>query len=163
MKKKQSLSSGKLKDEKLKAIKEIANKLFELLETPAEFKIEKDKDGVYRLDIKTEEGGILIGFHGETLQSLKHFLALSLFAKFGEWTAILVDVNGYWKKREEDIQEMAKKVAERVVVTGEPASLPFLTPAERRIVHLIFSSHPQVFSESEGEGRERRIIVKPRA
>lgn len=151
-----------MKDKRAKTIEEILKKLFELLEVPAEFKIERGKDSVYYIDIKTQEGGILIGSHGQTLQSLKRFLTLSLFAKFSEWLPILVDVNGYWKKREEELKEMAKRVAERVVVTGEPVRLSFLNSAERRIVHLILSSHPQVFSESEGRGRERRIVVKPR-
>lgn len=151
-----------MKDKKKKEIKEIVDKFFELLEVPAEFEIEKDKDGAYHVDIKTEEGGILIGSHGQTLQSLKHFLSLCLFAKFGEWTGVLVDVNDYWKKREKELEEIAKRVAEKVVATGEPVALSFLTPAERRIIHLALSSHPKVFSESEGEGRERRVVIKPK-
>ena len=149
-----------MEDKKLKAIKEITDKLFELLEVKVESKIEKDKEETYHVDIKTEEGGILIGFHGEILRSIKHFLTLSLFKKFGEWVSVLVDVNDYWVKREEDLKDLARKTAERVVATGEPVSLPFLTAAERRIIHLTLSSHPQVSSESEGEGKERRVVVR---
>lgn len=151
-----------MEDKKLKAIKEITDKLFELLGVEVESKIEKDKEGTYHVNIKTEEGGILIGFHGEILRSIKHFLTLSLFKKFDEWISVLVDVNDYWVRREKDLEDLAKKAAERVVATGEPVSLPFLTAAERRIIHLALSSHPQVFSESEGEGKERRVMIKPK-
>ncbi|MBL7150441.1 KH domain-containing protein [Candidatus Microgenomates bacterium] len=151
-----------MKDKKTEIIKKILTELFKLLEVEAEFEIEKDKEEVYLVKVKTEEAGILIGSHGQTLQSLKHFLTMALFKKLGEWVNILVDVNDYWQKRKEDLEEMAKRMAERVVVIGEPVNLPLLNPSERRVVHLALSSHPQVVSESEGEGRERRIIIKPK-
>ena len=151
-----------MSDKKTETIKKILTRLFILLEVEAEFEIEKDKEEAYLVKVKTEEAGILIGSHGQTLQSLKHFLTMALFKKSGEWVNILVDVNDYWQKRKEDLEEMAKRTAERVVVIGESVHLPFLNPSERRIVHLALSSHPQVVSESEGEGRERRIVIKPK-
>lgn len=153
----------KVSDKKIKAIEKILGQLFKLLEVSCEMEIKKDKEGLYLVKIKTEEGGILIGSHGTTLQSLKHFLSLALYKEFGEWVNLLLDVNGYWEKREQELKEMARGVAERVVISGEPVSLPFLNSAERRTIHLALSSHPQVFSESEGEGRERRVVIKPRS
>jgi len=150
-----------MKDKKIETINKILKKLFELLEVAVEFEVEKDEEEIYLVKIKTEEAGILIGSHGQTLQSLKRFLALALFKKLGEWVNILVDVNDYWEKREQDLKEMAQRVAERAMATGEPVNLSYLNSAERRIVHLALSSHPQVVSESEGEGRERRIVIKP--
>ncbi|HID06452.1 MAG TPA: hypothetical protein EYP10_04815 [Armatimonadetes bacterium] len=49
-----------------------------------------------------------------------------------------------------------------MVATGEPATLSYLSSAERRIVHLSLASHSQVISQSEGEGRERKLVIKPR-
>ncbi|MBL7159898.1 KH domain-containing protein [Candidatus Microgenomates bacterium] len=152
----------KMKDKKIKTINKILKELFELLEVKIEFEVEKKED-IYLVKIKTEEAGILIGSHGQTLQSLKHFLALALFKKLDEWVNLVVDVNDYWQKREQDLKEIADKTAERAIATGSPTPLPFLNSAERRIIHLALSSHPQVVSESEGEGRERRIVIKPRA
>lgn len=149
-------------DKKSAAIKKNLTELFKLLEVAAEFEIEKDKDGIYWVKIKTEEAGILIGSHGQTLQSLKHFLTLALYKKLGEWVNLLVDVNDYWQKRKQDLEMMAEKAAERVATTGEPAILSYLNSAERRIIHLTLSSHPQVLTESEGEGRERRVVIKPK-
>lgn len=149
-----------MKDKKIKTIEKITSELFKLLDVAVESSVEKDQDEVYQVKIKTEEGGILIGSRGETLRGLKNFLTLALFKKLGEWVAVLVDVNDYWVKREKDLREMAARAAERVVATGEPVDLPFLSAQERRIIHLALASHPQVMTESEGEGRERRVMVK---
>lgn len=151
-----------MEEEKNKVIKKLISELLDLLEIKAEIKIEKDKNGVYHLNLKTKEGGILIGSHGRTLQALKSFLSLALFKKFSSWIPILVDVNNYWEKREKELRDLAKSLAQKVATNGKPVSLPFLTPAERRIVHLALSSHPKVFSESEGEGRERKLVIKPK-
>lgn len=151
-----------MSDKKIKTIEEILKKLLKLLEVPIKYKIEKEEE-TYLVNIEAEEAGILIGSYGETLRSLKHFLTLALFKKFGEWVSVSVDVNDYLKKREQELCQMAKRAAERVVITGEPVTLSYLNSAERRIIHLALSSHSQVCSESEGEGRMRRLIVKPRA
>jgi len=150
-----------MKDKKIEIIKKTLTELFKLLEVTADFEIKKDED-IYLVKIKTEEAGILIGAHGQTLQSLKHFLTLVLFKKLSEWVNLLVDVNDYWQKRKADLEEIAERTAERVVASGDQAYLSFLNPSERRIIHLALSSHPQVVSESEGEGRERRVVIKPR-
>jgi len=155
----------KMTDKKSLAIKKIFTELFKLLEVKADFEIEKqDETGqeIYWLKIKTEEAGLLIGSHGQTLQSLKHFLTLMLYQKFGEWINVLVDVNDYWQKRKKELEEMARRAAERAVIDGQPVLLSYLTSTERRIIHLALASHPQAVSESEGEGRERRVVIKPR-
>lgn len=151
-----------MKDKKIKTIEQTLKKLFKLLEIPIEHTIEKEEE-TYLVKIKAEEAGILIGAHGQTLRSLKHFLTLVLFKEFGEWVNVSVDVNDYLKKREQELGEMAEKAAERVIITGEPVVLSYLNSAERRIIHLALSSHPQVYSESEGEGRERKLVIKPRS
>lgn len=123
----------------------------------------KDEDSnSFRVDIDTDETGLLIGHHGETINSLQLLLGVILYKKFKKWLRVILDVGDYRKKREESIKEMVNRIISEVETTGQPVWLPFLTPLERRTVHIMLEDHKTVTSESVGEGRERRITIKPR-
>lgn len=125
---------------------------------------EKPEDEVsYRITIETLESGLLIGRHGDTLNSLQLLLGVMLFKRTGSWIHVLVDVGNYRKMREESVTAMADRIIAEVERTGQPVPLPFLSPLERRMVHMHLTDHPTVMSESEGEGRDRRLVIKPRA
>lgn len=121
----------------------------------------KDQDH-YRVDIDTAETGLLIGHHGETINSLQLLLGVILYKKHKKWLRVILDVGDYRKKREESIKEMVNRIITEVETTSAPVWLPFLTPLERRTVHIMLADHKTVTSESVGEGRERRITIKPR-
>lgn len=125
---------------------------------------ENPEDGTsYRITIETQESGLLIGRHGDTLNSLQLLLGVMLFKRLGSWIHVLVDVGNYRKMREESVTAMADRIIAEVERTGQPVPLPFLSPLERRMVHMHVTDHPTVISESEGEGRDRRLVIKPRA
>lgn len=125
---------------------------------------EKPEDEIsYRITIETLESGLLIGRHGDTLNSLQLLLGVMLFKRTGSWIHVLVDVGNYRKMREESVTAMADRIIAEVERTGQPVPLPFLSPLERRMVHMHLTDHPTVMSESEGEGRDRRLVIKPRA
>jgi spoIIIJ-associated protein len=120
-------------------------------------------EGGLLITIETQEPGILIGYHGRNLESFQLVLGQMLYKALGVWTRITVSVGDYRERREKQLQELAASAAERVTNTQEPVILSDLTPAERRIVHMALQDHATVISESEGEGRNRRLVVKPRA
>ena len=120
------------------------------------------KDDVYTVNIATEESGILIGHHGKTLESLQILIGIITAKKLGSWVRVVVEVGDYRKRREEQLLQMAQDLAAKVAETGEPLSLPDLSPFERRVVHLSLSEHPAVTTESVGEGRLRTLMVKPK-
>ena len=117
----------------------------------------------YRVTIETAESGLLIGRHGETLNSIQLMLGVMVFKRLGKWARILVDVGNYRKMREESVTAMADRIAAEVEQTGQAVPLPYLSPLERRMVHMHLVAHPTVMSESVGEGRDRRLMIKPRA
>lgn len=74
---------------------------------------------------------------------------------------IFVDINNYKKDREEIIIKFAKAAAKKSSTTKKPIELPAMNSFERRIIHNELSMHPNVTTYSEGEGKNRHVIVKP--
>ncbi len=147
----------------LKTVEKITKELLKRLEVEAKIKISEGEEGVVNIDLQSPDQGILIGYHGRTLTSLQWILSMMVYRQQGEWVRILVDVGDYRQRRQERLQAMALNAAKRVKFSGEAYALPFLTSAERRIIHLALSGDLEVMTESEGEGRDRRVIVKPKA
>lgn len=143
-------------------IKKIVLDLLDKLKVEAKVEVVKEEDDHYEVNIETEETGLLIGHHGETVNSLQLLLGVILFKKTGEWARVIVDVGGYRKMREESIKEMVNRIVTEVETTGQPVQLPSLTPFERRSVHVMLADHKTVVSESSGEGRERRLTIRPK-
>jgi len=75
--------------------------------------------------------------------------------------AVFIDINNYRKEREGLILELARAASRKATATKQEVSLPVMNAYERRLIHLELSSHPDVRTESVGEGRERYIIIKP--
>lgn len=145
--------------------KDIATVLTDLLKAltiEAQVSVVKTDEGHYKADIQTQETGLLIGHHGEVINSLQLLTGVILFKKLKVWVHVVLDVGGYRQMREENIKEMVTRIAAEVESTGQPVILPSLTPLERRIVHLLLTENTKVMSESSGEGRERRVAIKPR-
>ena len=143
------------------AVRTIAEELLADLEIPSSVLVEL-VDGVYQVKIETEESGLLIGFHGETLASLQLILGLVVYKKLGEWTRVVVEVGDYRARREQQLRQMAESYAAQVLATGQPLALPYLPPIERRIIHLALQDRTDVVTESEGEGNQRRVVIKPK-
>jgi spoIIIJ-associated protein len=140
---------------------ELAEELMSLLELEATI-TSVTEDEIIKIQIDTPEPGLLIGFHGETLSGLEKILGLMLEKKTGNWQKITVNVGDYKERREETLKNLALNTAQRVKFSGQPWPLPPLSPSERRFVHMLLGDHPDVVTESEGEGVNRRIMVKPR-
>ncbi len=114
------------------------------------------------LNIKTNESALLIGPNGDTLQSLSVVFKRMLEQRFKEAEkdiSCLVDVNGYRRARLEEIQQGAKMLAERVRSLHSRAELSPMNAYERMIVHATFTEDPDVTTISEGEGKERHVVL----
>lgn len=118
---------------------------------------------IYQVTINTSDPAVLIGYHGDTISSLQLLLAQHLHSQSGEWTSITINVNDYRQRREQALQAMADTVVNRVIATNQPEALPPLPANERRIVHVYLTDHPQVTTESQGEGRFRTVVISPKA
>lgn len=154
---------GKMENKKLNIIKETAERLLKLLQIEATVEVLEDQQsGLVNVQIKTPEQGILIGYHGETLSALQLILGVLSGKRIGEWVKLTVNVGDYRQKREETLQRMALSAAQRAQFSGQPVVLENLSPPERRVIHLALSGHSEVETTSEGEGRERKLVIRPR-
>lgn len=107
-----------------------------------------------------EDIGVLIGHHGETLDALQYLVGLaSNRRKEGNYCRITLDGGSYREKRAETLQELARKIGEKVKRTGRSQMLEPMNPYERRIIHAVVSEIPGIYSKSKGEDPNRRVII----
>ena len=106
---------------------------------------------------------MLIGRRGEHLAHLQYIVNLIANKRLGDYTRVIVDVEAYRTRREESLIALAERVARQVSRSGRPIVLEPMPPNERRVVHMTLREHPEVATESNGEGQDRRITVMPRA
>jgi spoIIIJ-associated protein len=108
-----------------------------------------------------EAMGLLIGRRGETLRSLQFMVNLLVSRKVQKWPQVVVDVGNYRQRRQESLEGLARRMAERVRQSGRPLMLEPMGAYERRIVHLALRADPTVYTESTGEGENRKIVIYP--
>jgi spoIIIJ-associated protein len=114
------------------------------------------------LDISGEDLGILIGRRGNTLASLQFLVNLMMSRRTKARTAFGIDVEGYRRRREDSLNGLALRMADRVKSTGQSITLEPMPPNERRLVHLALVKDPNVITVSIGEGEDRKVAITPR-
>ena len=120
-----------------------------------------DSGDVISVDVATEETGLFIGQKGETIDAIQYLLNIATYKNRPFSKRIVVDSGGYRQRRVEAIQGMAHRTARRALREKRPLSLPPMSPAERRVIHLYLKENPNVTTSSEGEEKNRRVVVKP--
>ena len=111
------------------------------------------------LDIDGENLGLLIGKHGLTLNSLQYLANVVFNRNSEEHTRLLLDVGGYRKRREEALQKLAERLAEKAKGTGRRVILEPMSAQERRIIHKALQDDKQITTYSEGEEPYRKVII----
>lgn len=106
----------------------------------------------------SDSNSILIGRNAETLRSLQYLVSTALRNKDALLTRVNVDIADYKKQREEKIAEKARGWIEEVRATGN-SHIARINAADRRIVHRVASEYSDIRTYSEGEGRDRHIII----
>ncbi len=111
------------------------------------------------LDVEGDDLGLLIGRRGETLASLQYLLNLMVGRKLSEHATFTVDVEGYRRRREKQLDSLARRMADQVRRTRRPVTLEPMPPNERRIVHLTLAEDRDVETSSTGEGENRKVSI----
>lgn len=144
----------------LNQISEKCSRIIELVGMKANVAIgEKPEEGIIEVKIEVDDGGILIGYRGQNLQSLQYLLSL-MFGEELEGQHMIIDVNRY---REENVAQLKKKateIANQVKTTGIAYDMGFLSPFDRRIVHMVVLEIEGVTTESIGEDRIKKLVIK---
>lgn len=117
------------------------------------------EDDIISLQVESSDlNSILIGRSAETLRSLQYLVSTALRANDSEIFRVNVDIADYKKQREEKIADKARGWIEGVIETGEEY-VARINAADRRIVHRVAGEYDNIDTHSEGEGRDRRIII----
>src|SRR5215213_9119485 len=114
------------------------------------------------LDAHGSESGLVIGKKGATLDALQYLVNRIIFKKPGEMAGITVDAEGYRGRREDSLTDLARRLADKAIRSGRPVPVEPMNAHDRRIVHMALADHPEVSTESEGEGMSRRVVIFPR-
>ena len=158
-----------MKDKEIKKfVKEELETLCSLLEVDCEkgFDIEEgdEEDTTYiKIDFNGDDLGYMIGNHGRHLDSLQYILQLMVGRLVDQdpQYRVLVDVGGYRKDRDAKIEDLALQKADDVRILGEEMEMEPMSTADRRVVHMALAQFQDIETESVGEGRDRRVVIKP--
>ena len=157
-------------DDTVVAAREILEKLLSLMEIDAkvviseEFPVESDAGftSFASLNIEGEDLGILIGRRGQTLACLQYIVRLILSQQIPTQSPIIIDVEGYKRRRYESLRSLARRIAEEVKTRKRSFTLEPMPAFERRIIHLTLAKNPDVTTESTGVGEGRKVVIKPK-
>jgi spoIIIJ-associated protein len=135
--------------------------VFDRLGIEDSFDIEETEESI-NVVISSEDPGMIIGHHGDTLDSLQLILSLVLAKESGEFKRVSLEVGDYKRNRSDYLRNLAEQTKQRALSDQGEVYLPNLKPWERREVHMYLAEDQEVVSESVGEGKERTLVVKPR-
>lgn len=117
---------------------------------------------VINLNIKSDEPQILIGQQGQTLFEIQKILRLVLGKRLEKIFYLNLDINDYKKKKEDYLKELARSLADQVALSKEVKIMAPIPAYERRIIHAELSKRTDIATESQGDGPDRHIVIKPK-
>lgn len=144
-----------------KIVDSTVSELLELLGIEGTFEIKDNEEGI-DIVLDTKDSGLVIGYHGDTLESLQLVISLCIAKRLDKFVRVSIEVGDYKKNRTEWLRNLALTTKERVVSEKKEIALPELKSWERRIVHLLLKDDKDVVSQSQGEGRDRTLVVSPK-
>jgi len=115
-----------------------------------------------RVDVHGSDLSILIGPRAETLNALQYIAGLIVGKELGHTIPLVVDVEGYRTRREQQLRQLARRMADQAIKTGHRQVLEPMPANERRLIHIELRSNLQVTTESIGEEPRRKVTIVPK-
>jgi spoIIIJ-associated protein len=166
-----TIDNDLLSDEERQCMKVAKTVVIELLERmrvkavvePCYIAPEDEKDNrIILVDIQGDDLSILIGRRSETLNALQYIASLIVSKELGKWVPMMIDVQGYRKRRDRQLRQLGRKMAEQALQTGRRQVLEPMPANERRVIHLELRDNPQVITESMGDEPYRKVTISPK-
>lgn len=114
------------------------------------------------IDIEGDDLGVLIGPRGETLNAVQYLARLMVGNQLQKRATFVVDVEGYRQRRQQALARLAERMAKKVISRRRPVSLEPMPPHERRIIHMTLRDNDEVYTQSSGEGKRRKVRILPK-
>jgi spoIIIJ-associated protein len=121
-----------------------------------------NRDMPVLVDIRGEDLSVLIGRRSETLNALQYISGLIVSKKAGHYVQLIVDVEGFRTRRERQLRQLARRMADQALRTGKRQVLEPMSPADRRVIHIELREDPGVTTESIGAEPNRKVTIVPR-
>jgi len=133
-------------------------------EVTAEFGEVDDVSGVkpVLVDVQGDDLSILIGKRSETLNALQYIARQIVSKELGRNVTLIIDVEGYRLRREKQLRQLARRMAEQAIKTGRKQVLEPMSPNERRIIHMELRDSADVTTQSFGEEPHRKVTILPK-
>jgi len=152
-------------DETLRVSREVVTTLLEQMKVRAKVAAvyRSPEDGsdeqVVLVNVEGNDLSILIGRRSETLNALQYIASLIICKQLDRWIPLMIDVQGYRARRERQLRQIARRMADQAVHTGRRQVLEPMPANERRLIHLELRDHPQVATESVGDEPNRKVTI----
>ena len=140
-------------------IMEFLTGLLKHMEVQATPRVSVDAEGNYLVELVGDNLGTVIGRRGETLDAIQQLTGYAINRGQTKRTRIRVDAEGYRAKREESLERMARRVAEKVIRYRRNMTLEPMNAYERHVVHTALQDYPDVSTYSIGVEPNRRTVV----
>ena len=148
-------------DESVLAAKEFLQKVFNAMKIKVVMeKFINKNDGTVTFKLHGDDMGILIGKHGQTLDSLQYLTNLVANKNSSERVRVIIDVEDYRDRRIETLTRLANRLADKVKRTGERVALEPMNPHERKIIHMALQGDRRVTTLSEGDEPYRHVVIE---
>lgn len=160
-----------LSDDEKKAIKvakDIVGELLQRMHVKATISAkfvepaDENDERMILIDIEGNDLSILIGRRSETLNALQYITSLVVSKELNRWVPLMIDVQGYRNRRERQLRQLGRRMAEQAIQTGKRQVLEPMPANERRVIHLELRDHPEVTTESTGEEPFRKVTIVPK-
>ena len=112
------------------------------------------------IDITGKDAGTIIGKRGQTLDAIQYLTSLVANKDNDKYLRVVVDAENYRAKREKTLEQLAERLAGKVVKTGKPVRLEPMNPYERMVIHATLQDEPEIVTKSEGDEPYRRVIIE---
>lgn len=152
-------------DETLRVSREVVNDLIEKMKVRAKVTAtyRPAEDGsdepVVLVNVEGNDLSILIGRRSETLNAIQYIASLIVCKRLDRWIPLMLDVQGYRARRERQLRQIARRMADQAIHTGRRQVLEPMPANERRLIHLELRDHPQVDTESIGDEPNRKVTI----
>jgi len=149
-------------EEKLIKIKDVITDFFNKTGI-VDFKIktiETTTSGSIDVSLFVQDASLYIGEGGKNIGAFESVLRLLIKKQLGEAAFLRLDINNYRSSKDESLRELAKKAARRARFYKQPVTLEAMSAYNRRIIHTELAAHPDIKTESTGEGLQRRVVIK---
>ena len=124
-----------------------------------EIKAQGNDDSIY-IDIEGRDAGTIIGKRGQTLDSIQYLTSLVVNKGKENYIRVIVDAENYRAKREKTLEQLANRLANKVIRTKKSVRLEPMNPYERKVIHSTLQNNPSIVTRSEGEEPYRRVIIE---